>query len=235
MAPASEPVVPTVPLSQAFEVVLSPEVDVRQASAAIENPAPASEALIPPAVAAAPQDSMKQDVNVSPTADKPILQLSGFVAEWQKMVDNHKQEWREETASGARVLVCLFRDILEEHGVRHSGEIRQHQVAALRDHFNWMPAKYGQSSRLRAMKANMLGAFAAAERDKDPTRRIGLLNAIILRHWGNLGSFPKHVRGQGHAIAELELNDLRPRKAYKLAAAFASSLMALQRLASTSS
>lgn len=98
-----------------------------------------------------------------------------------------------------------------------------------------MPAKYGQSSRFRALKPNMLRAFAAAERDKNPTRRIGLSNVTIRKHRGNLGSFPKHVRGQGHAIAELELNDLRPRKAYKLAAAFASSLMALQRLASTSS
>jgi hypothetical protein len=36
------------------------------------------------------------------------------------MVDNHKQEWREDTASDARVLVCLFRDIMEENGIRHS-------------------------------------------------------------------------------------------------------------------
>ena len=81
----------------------------------------------------------------------------------------------------------------------------------------------------------MLRAFAAAKCDKDPTRRIGLLNVTVRKHWGNLGSFPKQVRGQGQAIAELELNDLWPRKVYKLAAAFASSLMALQRLASTSS
>ena len=214
-APAPEPVVPTVPPSKASEAVSLPEVDVQPISAAIGNSAPAPEAVISPPIAAAPQISTTPEASIAPTADRPVLPLSGFVAEWQKMVDNHKEEWREDTASDARVLVCLFRDILEENGVRHSGEIRQHHVAALRDHFNWMPAKYGQSSRLRAMKPSRLRAFAAAERDKDPTCRIGLSNVTIRKHWGNLGSFLKHVRGQGYAIAELQLNDLRPRKPSK--------------------
>ena len=144
--------------------------------------------------------------------DKPLLYLADFVDEWQKMVDNHKEEWREDTATDARVLVCLFRDILEEHSAHHSGEIRQHHIASLRDHFNHMPAKYGQSSRLSAMKPGALRAFAAAEHEKDPAYKIGLSNATIRKHWGNLNNFLKHLHGRGYAIAKFDLGDLRTRK-----------------------
>lgn len=199
-ANALAPAVPETPPLKAPEVVEPTATEIGSAPTSITSEPVSS------------QPSDAQEASLSQLGDKPVLYLADFVDEWQKMVDNHKEEWREDTASDARVLVCLFRDILEEQGVRHSGEIRQHHIAALRDHFNQVPVKYGQSTRLRAMKPGTLRAFAAAEREKDPAYKVGLSNATIRKHWGNLNNFLKHIHGQGYAIAALDLGDLRPRK-----------------------
>src|SRR5690606_11546615 len=79
------------------------------------------------------------------------LPLSEFDAEVEKLISNHKDDWEDDTASDVRVLVGIFRGILEEHEVQHSGEITQEHVAALRQHFNHSLPLYGRSPRLRAL------------------------------------------------------------------------------------
>lgn len=180
------------------------------------NVADKNDSVVPPmAEPLQPPDAILPAELPSTASQKPVLPLSGFVDEWERMVRNHKEEWRDATAADARVLVCLFRDILEEHGVKHSGEIGQHHIAALRDHFNWVPIKYGQSARMRAMTPKQLRDFAAAEIAKDPSYKVGLSNATIRKHWGNLNNFLKHLRGRGYEIGDFNLGDLRPSKPSK--------------------
>lgn len=79
------------------------------------------------------------------------LPVSGFDEELEKLIANHKDDWEEDTASDVRVLVGIFRGILQEHGVTHSGEITQEHVAALRQHFNHIVPTWGRSPRLRSL------------------------------------------------------------------------------------
>ncbi|MEX6508891.1 DUF6538 domain-containing protein [Jiella sp. M17.18] len=152
-----------------------------------------------------------------PAPDVPVLRLADFEAEFTKLRKNKAKEWTEESARDAHVLVVTLRDILEEHGVRHSGEIRQHHIAALRQHFNDIPTHYGKSARLRVMKAAALRAFAAeqvtrAEQTNEPPYRVGLSAATIRKHLGNLDTFLRHVRANGYAVGRWELAGLRPAK-----------------------
>lgn len=177
--------------------------------------APAVSPVIEPVVQSQEASVGGPATPINAASQKPVLQLSDFEDEWERMTKNHKEEWRDATAADARVLVCLFRDILDEHGVKHSGEIGQHHIAALRDHFNWVPIKYGQSARMRAMTPKQLRDFAAAEIAKDPGYKVGLSNATIRKHWGNLNNFLKHLRGRGYEISDFNLGDLRPSKPSK--------------------
>src|SRR5690606_17261723 len=79
------------------------------------------------------------------------LPLSRFDEEVDKMIANKGKEWTAETAADARVFVNLFRGILKEHGVTHSGQITQTHVAALRQHFNQVIPSWGRSPRLRTL------------------------------------------------------------------------------------
>jgi hypothetical protein len=47
------------------------------------------------------------------------LPLSGFDEELEKLIANHRDDWEDGTASDVRVLVGIFRGILEEHDVTH--------------------------------------------------------------------------------------------------------------------
>jgi integrase len=146
-----------------------------------------------------------------------VLFLSGFENSCDDLCKNNKENWAPDTASDVRVLVRVFRDILEEHGVSHSGEIGQEHVAALRQHLNHIPKRYGQSARQRAMKPAALREFAAeevarAERLGNAPPPIGLSAATIRKHLGNLDTFLNHVRASGYALADWSLKGLRPRK-----------------------
>ncbi|MEF2074192.1 integrase [Consotaella aegiceratis] len=148
---------------------------------------------------------------------RPVLRLADFEAEYKRLRKNKGENWTEETAKDAYVLVATLRDVLEEHGVTHSGEIRQHHIAALRQHFNDVPTKYGQSAHLRTLKPTALRAFAAtqralAEQRGEPPYPVGLSAATIRKHLGNLDTFLRHLRASGYAIGEWELRDLRPAK-----------------------
>ncbi|WAP67840.1 integrase [Jiella pelagia] len=147
----------------------------------------------------------------------PVLHLADFEAEFLKLRKNKGAAWAEASARDAHVLVVTFRDILEEQGVAHSGEIRQHHIAALRQHYNDVPARYGQSARQRAMRPAELRAFAAdqaarAEAQGEPPYAVGLSAATIRKHFGNLDTFLRHLRASGYAIGEWELKGLRPAK-----------------------
>lgn len=184
-------------------------------SADAEPPAaPAQEAvaeaplpIIVPATAPAPARTRK--------APKE-LPLSGFDEELDKLIANHRDDWEEDTASDVRVLVGIFRGILEEHDVTHSGEITQEHVAALRQHFNHILPHYGRSPRLRALSPRELREESRrrseeAETNKKPIR-LGLKPATIRRHLGNLDHFLKHLRSSHFAVPDWTFEGLRPKK-----------------------
>lgn len=146
-----------------------------------------------------------------------VLHLDAFEASYEALARNNRDNWTPATASDVRMLVRMFRDILEENDVAHSGEIGQQHVAALRQHLNLIPTRYGQSSRLRIMKPAALRAFAAdeiarAERRGEAPPKVGLSAATIRKHLGNLDTFLNHVRASGYAVADWSLKSLRPRK-----------------------
>ncbi len=50
-------------------------------------------------------------------------------------------------------LVRIFKSVLIEHGVEHSGQIEQYHIGQLRQHLNHIPTDWGRSSRMRVMSA----------------------------------------------------------------------------------
>lgn len=153
--------------------------------------------------------------NKARTARKD-LPLSQFDVQVEELIANHRDDWEDDTASDVRVLVAIFRSILEEHEVRHSGEIAQEHVAALRQHFNLILPLYGRSPRLRALSTGALREESRkrAEEAKlnGETLRLGLRPATIRRHLGNLDHFLKHLRSSHFAVPDWTFEGLRPRK-----------------------
>lgn len=62
-----------------------------------------------------------------------------------------KDAWDNDTARDAPALVRMFKAVLEEHGVEHTGQITQYHPHAI-------PVRWGQSARMRAMSAPELRA-----------------------------------------------------------------------------
>lgn len=147
------------------------------------------------------------------------LPLSRFDEEVDKMIANKGTEWDTGTASDARVLVTIFRGILEEHGVKHSGEITQAHVAALRQHFNLIIPSWGRSQRLRALSTKALrdecARLVEEASAKGETKKLGLARATICRHLGNLTHFQTHLQASHYAIVDFTLKGLRPKKPSK--------------------
>lgn len=151
------------------------------------------------------------------TAKTPTLALSDFESETEALIKNHRDDWDDDTCHDVRVLVRILKGILEEHGVSHSGQITQQHIAALRQHFNDIPPRYGQSSRLRSLSTAALRAAAhemvtRAERTGAKPPVLGLSAATIRRHFGNLDHFLKHLRASGYAVAPWTFDGLRPKK-----------------------
>lgn len=142
------------------------------------------------------------------------LPLSGFDEQVEKLIANN--QWEEDTASDVRVLVRIFRGILEEHDVAHSGEITQEHVAALRQHFNHILPLWGRSPRLRNLSPSALRQESrkAVEKAQENGEMIqlGLTPATIRRHLGNLDHFLKHMRASYFTVPEWSFEGLRPRK-----------------------
>lgn len=146
-----------------------------------------------------------------------VLHVSDFMASCEDMIANKGEEWTSDTAHDARVLVKIFQGILEEHGVDHSGEIEQFHIARLRNHFNEIPPRWGQSARLRALSPKELREVAARQSQLaiqagKPPPKVGLSGATIRRHLGNLDLFLHHVRSSGHEVADWTLRILRQKK-----------------------
>jgi len=71
----------------------------------------------PPVVPVEPvdvQQLMSQTKPPKPKTSRKDLPLSGFDAELENLISNKKNEWEDDTASDVRVLVGIFRGILEE-------------------------------------------------------------------------------------------------------------------------
>lgn len=138
------------------------------------------------------------------------LPLSEFDGQLKELIANKQDEWEEDTASDVGVLVDIFRGILEEHDVTHTGEITQEHIAAVRQHFNHILPSYGRSPRLRVLSPRELReesrrrAEEAESKGEKPVR-LGLKPATIRRHLGNLDHFLKHLRASHIMVGEWDL------------------------------
>ncbi|WP_343226841.1 integrase [Rhizobium laguerreae] len=147
---------------------------------------------------------------------QPVIQVADFEAECEKLAQNMKDAWDDDTARDARALVRMFKAVLEEHGVEHTGQISQYHLGELRQHFNAIPVRWGQSARMRAMTAPELRAEGqklleqAAKHGKKAA--VGLSAGTIRKHFGNLNHFLKHVRGHGFGLDNWTFEGLRPKK-----------------------
>ncbi|MBY5806113.1 integrase [Rhizobium leguminosarum bv. viciae] len=147
---------------------------------------------------------------------RPVIQVVDFEAECEQLVKNMKDAWDDSTARDARALVRMFKSVLEEYGIEHTGQISQYHLGKLRQHFNDIPVRWGQSARMRAMSAAELRAEGQRLREQAETEgkeaAVGLSAATIRKHFGNLNHFLKHVRGHGFELDDWSFEGLRPKK-----------------------
>ena len=227
VAPVGLPVVPDVPPASAA-VADAPENDAAptEAWAPPSGPelsvgigttadAPASKPT-DPGESVAEQAAADEPAQASSSGGR-VLPVADFMAACEKLIANKGEEWTADSAHDARVLVKTFQGILDEHGVNHSGEIEQFHVAALRQHFNEIPPRYGQSARLRVLSPKELREVAArlaemAKEAEKPAPKFGLSGATIRRHLGNLDQFLHHVRSSGYDVEDWTFKGLRPKK-----------------------
>jgi integrase len=110
----------------------------------------------------------------------------------------------------------MFKGVLEENGVEHTGQITQYHIGKLRKHFNEIPVRWGQSARMRAMPAPELRAEGQRQIEKAAMEgkkaEVGLSAATIRKHIGNVNHFLKHVRGHGFDVEDWTFEGLRPKK-----------------------
>lgn len=93
----------------------------------------------------------------------------------------------------------------------------QLHLAALRQHFNAILTNYGRSSQLRAMTTLRLReetekAIDEARRLGQESPKVGLSNATIRRHMGNLEQFLAHLKASGYALQDLTFKGIKPKK-----------------------
>lgn len=167
-------------------------------------------------------DNPSADVRSTGTASKRqegeqrVVAVSEFEQECEKLIANMGKEWEPATARDAMALVRMFKSVLAEHGVEHSGQIEQYHIGRLRQHFNDIPTDWGRSSRMRAMSALELRAegdrLRKAAEATGTKAKVGLSTATIRKHFGNLQHFLKHVRGHGFDVADWSFDGLRPKK-----------------------
>lgn len=162
----------------------------------------------------APSPNVTEDTGAAKAT--PVVLVADFEAEYEKLAENMKEAWDESTARDARALVRMFKSVLEEHGVEHSGQITQFHLGMLRQHFNAIPTRWGQSARMRAMSAPELRAEGQKLKEQAAEAggkaAVGLRAGTIRKHFGNLNHFLKHVRGHGFELTEWSFEGLRPKK-----------------------
>jgi integrase len=195
-------------------------------SLAIPSDIVADTVIEPAPIGSAPQATVTIDfkptpppIVIEPASEPyatPVVPIASFEDECEKLVKNMKEAWDGPTANDARALVRVFKSVLQEHGVEHSGQITQYHIGNLRQHFNEIPTKWGQSARMRGMSAPELRTEGQMLRERAETdgkkAAVGLSTATIRKHFGNLNHFLKHVRGHGFDIANWTFEGLRPKK-----------------------
>ncbi len=191
------------------------EIDVPEASIPTEEP-PVFEPSPPPVTALEVAQSQSETNTDDETKPPRVLSLEEFDREVANVIKNKEHEWSEETARNFASFVGLFKTVLEEHGVKHSGQIEQYHIGQLRLHLNDIPVHWGKGPKLKFMTAPQLRAEGARLREaaqktgKKPN--VGLAPNTIRKHFGNLTHFTDHVRDHGFELAEITINSLRPKK-----------------------
>ncbi len=202
------------------------------ADTAASDPAPPAslhERPLPTALIAIPEETeiSQLDLTLRPAVTKKaaskaseagqrVVAVSDFEQECEKLIANMGDEWEPATARDAMALVRMFKSVLIEHGVEHSGQIEQFHIGQLRQHFNHIPTNWGRSSRMRIMSAPELRnegeKLRLAAEASDTKANVGLASTTIRKHFGNLQHFLKHLKGHGFEIEEWTFEGLRPRK-----------------------
>ncbi|WP_285277760.1 DUF6538 domain-containing protein [Agrobacterium sp. SUL3] len=158
----------------------------------------------------------KQATSKASEAGQRVVAVSDFEQECEKLIANMGKDWEPATARDAMALVRMFKSVLIEHGVEHSGQIEQYHIGQLRQHFNHIPTDWGRSSRMRIMSAPELRAegekLRQAAEASDTKAKVGLASTTIRKHFGNLQHFLKHLKGHGFEIESWSFEGLRPRK-----------------------
>lgn len=189
----------------------------RQAPASLQTAqAPATQPVETPESSAAHASGIPVTTGSSRRPDGKPLAVSGFAEKCEALIRS-KRTWETKTAQDVRVVVETFAAILTEHGVSDVSEIEQFHVGRLREHFDEIPARYGQSARLRKLSPKQLREAAAdqveaARQRNQPLPQVGLGTNTIRKHLGNLAEFFRFLRGHGHALRELSMDGLRPPK-----------------------
>lgn len=160
------------------------------------------------------------------TQDHVPLPLSEFFKIGEELVTQKGDDWTAESANDFRALLRIFVGVLEEHGVTHSGEIRQFHIGKLSGHFAEIPTHWGKSSRLRELSTVELRAegqrriesAAAANPGLSDRKRlakhakVGLSANTVRKHFANLQSFLVFLRGLGYVILDWTFDGVRPKK-----------------------
>ncbi|MDR9779576.1 DUF6538 domain-containing protein [Rhizobium redzepovicii] len=145
-----------------------------------------------------------------------MVAVADFEQECEKLIANMGKEWEPATARDAMALVRMFKSVLVEHGVEHSGQVEQYHIGLLRQHFNDIPTDWGRSSKMRIMSAPELRAkgheLRKAAEASGAKAKVGLAAGTIRKHFGNLQHFLKHLKGHGFEIENWTFEGLRPRK-----------------------
>ncbi|WP_246723461.1 DUF6538 domain-containing protein [Rhizobium sp. ARZ01] len=147
-------------------------------------------------------------------AEQRVVAVSEFEQECEKLIANMGDEWTAETERDAMALVRMFKSVLVEHGVEHSGQIEQYHIGLLRQHFNDIPTDWGRSSRMRIMSSPELRAEGNKLRKAAETSggkaKVGLAAGTIRKHFGNLQHFLKHLKGHGFEIEDWTFEEVKP-------------------------
>jgi integrase len=150
--------------------------------------------------------------------EQPVLPVGQFEQAALTMSDNKKADWEPESRKHALTLVELFTNVLVEEGVAHSGQIRQHHLAALRSLMNDMPSAWGRSKKKGMPVPTPTQLRTRGDLARRQGKPVGLSVDAVRRHFTNLRTFLRHLRASGYALdADLTLEGLVPKKRSKAA------------------
>lgn len=165
---------------------------------------------------AGPVAGLRPEAPPPKNKEQPVLPVAEFEQAAQTMSDNKKADWEPESRKHALTLVELFTNVLVEEGVAHSGQIRQHHLAALRTLMNDMPSAWGRSKKKGMPVPTPKELRARGDLARGQGKPVGLSVDSVRRHFTNLRTFLRHLRASGYALdADLTLEGLVPKKRSK--------------------